>query len=137
MNTDLRRSKRDRVYLPISVSAQDGISGERLAGPFSSRIIDISLHGACLLMTQVMCGSYHIFHTTRENDSSLLLLHIDIPPEIVNLALPARPVWLDIYHQDQIRAFKMGVEFLTSPDGEQMKRLQRLMRQYRRSKEML
>ncbi len=136
MNTDLRRSKRDSVYLPIAVSAQDGISGGQLAGPFSGRIIDISLHGACLLMTQVMRGSYHVFHTTRENDSSLLLLHIDIPPEIVDLALPARPVWLDIFRQDQIRAFKMGVEFLTSPDGEQMKRLQRIMQQYRRDPDM-
>ncbi len=127
MNTDLRKSKRIPDYLPITVIAQDGVSGEKLAGPFSGRILNISKHGACLLMTQVMLGTYHLFHSTRANDSSVLLLNFSLPPDLVVFSIPSRPVWMDIFQQDVIRAFKIGVEFMVSPEGRQIKDLLRAM----------
>ncbi|RUM36473.1 MAG: hypothetical protein DSY57_05540, partial [Desulfobulbus sp.] len=83
MITELRRSKRVTDYLPILVNAKNEATGRRLAGPFSGRIIDISEHGACLLMTQVMQNTYHVFHSTREEDSRVLQLTINVPPENV------------------------------------------------------
>lgn len=128
MITDLRRSKREVDYLPILVHAVDGIQGEVLAGPFSSRIIDISSHGACLLMTQVMRDTFHVFHSTREKDSHQLQLSITIPPEVKNpIIITAIPVWLDLFRKNEISAFKMGVEFMVSPEGKQMKKLQKAM----------
>ena len=134
MITELRRTKRITDYLPIVVTAQDGISRKMLAGPFSGRIIDISLQGACLLMTQVMSQTYHVFHSTREHDSSFLQLTVNIPPEIVNFSLSARPVWLDLFRQGKIRAFKMGVEFMTNPEGAQMKRLQKALKKQQKKR---
>ncbi|NOQ46536.1 MAG: hypothetical protein GQ559_07670 [Desulfobulbaceae bacterium] len=134
MITELRRAKRITDYLPIVVTAQDGVSGKMLAGPFSGRIIDISLNGACLLMTQVMRNTYHVFHSTREHDSSFLQLTVNIPPEIVNFSLSARPVWLDVFRQEEIRAFKMGVEFMTNPEGAQMKRLQKTLKKQQKNR---
>jgi len=128
MITEMRRSKRVADYLPLVVTAKNGATGQVLAGPFSGRIIDISEHGACLLMTQVMQNGFHVFHSTRENDSWLLQLTMTIPPDRVTFTIGARPIWMDIFRQDQVRAFKMGVEFLAHPQGEQMKRLRQAMR---------
>ena len=128
MNTELRRSKRITDYLPVTVTAKNGATGALLSGPFSGRIIDMSEHGACLLMSQVMRNAYHIFHSTREDDSRLLQLTMDIPPDNVKFSIAARPVWMDLFRQDQIRAFKMGVDFMTHPEGDQMKRLRKAMK---------
>lgn len=125
MITELRRSKRVTDYLPILVNAKNEATGRRLAGPFSGRIIDISEHGACLLMTQVMQNTYHVFHSTREEDSRVLQLTINVPPENVPFSITAHPVWLDLFRRDQIRAFKMGIEFLENPGDEQMKKLRK------------
>ena len=134
MITELRRSKRITDYLPIVVSARDGINGNELAGPLAGRIIDISIYGACLLMTQVMSRNFHIFHSTREDDSYLLQLTINIPPDIINFSIQARPIWMDLFRKDEIRAFKMGVEFITSPEGEQMKLLQRAIKKQQKKR---
>ncbi|MHB8809901.1 MAG: PilZ domain-containing protein [Desulfobulbaceae bacterium] len=128
MNTDLRRSKRYNDFLPISVSAISGTDKKTIAGPFSGRIIDISRHGACLLMTQVLLRTYHVYHTTRENDSRFLQLQINIPPDLVNFTIPALPVWIKPFDIDEIKAFRMGVDFLISPDSEQMQGLEQVMR---------
>lgn len=128
MITDLRRSKRYNDFLPISVSAISGTDRKTIAGPFSGRIIDISRHGACLLMTQVLLRTYHVYHTTRENDSRFVQLQINIPPDLVNFTIPALPVWIKPFDIDEIKAFRMGVDFLISPDSEQMQRLEWVMR---------
>ena len=128
MITDLRRSKRYTDFLPISVSAISGVDKTTIAGPFSGRIIDISRHGACLLMTQVLLRTYHVYHSTRENDSRFLQLQINIPPDLVNYTIPALPVWLKPFDIDEIKAFRMGVDFLISPDGEQMQHMEQVMR---------
>lgn len=125
MNTDLRRSKRYADFLPISVIAlPDGEHGQSV-GPFSGRIIDISKHGACLLMTQVLQKTYHVYHTTEKNEDSILELHINIPPELHNITIPCRPIWLKPFQIEEIKAFRMGVDFLINPDGEKMNRLER------------
>jgi hypothetical protein len=128
MITELRRSKRITDYLPILVSAKNGDTGALLAGPFSGRIIDISEYGACLLMSQVMKDAYHVFHSTREDDTRILQLTINVPPDNIPFSITAHPIWLDLFRQDQIRAFKMGIEFITSPEGELMKQLQKAMK---------
>ena len=127
MITELRASKRYIDYLPIRVTAKDGVSGKIMAGPLSGRIIDVSTSGACLLMTQIMSNSYHIFHSTRENDSLSLQLQINLSPDIIDCTISARPIWLNLFRQDEIRAFKMGVEFLTNPEGKQIKQLMTAM----------
>lgn len=128
MNLDIRRSKRESDFLPITVTAQNGSTGNLLAGPFNGKIIDISRHGARLLMTQVMFNSFHLFYSTKEDDTSYLTLKIDIPPDIVNFTIPARPIWMSLMKHGSIRAFKIGVEFLISAEGQQINELLDVMR---------
>jgi hypothetical protein len=70
-----------------------------------------------------MIGSYHVFHSTREDDSLFLQLTFNLPPDIMGFNIAARPVWMNVFRQDEISAFKMGVEFMTNPEGQQMKQL--------------
>lgn len=116
----MRRSKRYNDFIAISVVVRDGIRGSIKAGPLSGRIINISKHGACLLMPRVVSKSYHLFHSTRQDDSSFLELRgtIQLCPD--KLRIPARPVWLEAFNMDDIEAFNMGVEFIISPEGERM-----------------
>lgn len=137
MISELRRSKRYTDFLPISVSAMSGVSNSSIAGPFSGRIIDISRHGACLLMTQVLLKTYHVYHSTRDDDSSFLQLHINLPPNLNNFIIPARPVWLVPFDMEDIKAYRMGVDFMLSPDGEQMKRLEKVMMKKQKERDVL
>ncbi|HER63336.1 MAG TPA: PilZ domain-containing protein [Desulfobacteraceae bacterium] len=125
MNTDLRRSKRYADFLPISVVAVPGGDNAAPIGPFSGRIIDISRHGACLLMTQVLQKNYHVYHSSMDNKESILELHINVPPELRKLVIPCRPVWISPFQVEEIKAFRMGVDFLINPEGEKMQRLEK------------
>jgi len=131
MNVDQRRSPRIIDYLPLEVHAVGRKSGRCLAGPFSGRIIDISLHGACLLMTQILHKGFHIFHSTRENSGLMLQLTIDHPPDLNRCILTATPVWMDFFQRQQIRAFQMGIEFNEDPDGSQMRELREALHRNR------
>lgn len=121
---DQRRSERIVDFLPLEIHAIDLTSGEVLAGPFSARIIDISTHGACLLVTQVLLNGFHVFYTTRESDDTVLRLSIDETSEVGLHVLTARPIWMDTFRQDEIRAFKMGVEFTENLGKAQMRDVQ-------------
>lgn len=121
MMIDQRRSERVIDFLPLEVHAIHLARNEVVAGPFSGRIIDISTHGACLLMTQVLLNGFHVFYTTRDTDGSALRLSIDQSPDLGPYAFMARPIWLDVFRQQEIRAFKMGVEFTEDVDRSQMR----------------
>ncbi|GAB4344009.1 MAG: hypothetical protein Kow0089_20230 [Desulfobulbaceae bacterium] len=137
MITDMRRSKRYTDFLPISVTAVPGGDQAKAVGPFSGRIVDISRHGACLLMTQVLHKAYHVYHSTKEDEEAFLELHINLPPELVNMVIPCRPVWIGPFQVEEIRAFRMGVDFLINPDGEKMQRLERELMKKRKSRDEL
>lgn len=121
---DQRRSERIVDFLPLEIHAIDLTCNEVLAGPFSARIIDISTHGACLLVTQVLLNGFHVFYTTRESDDTVLRLSIDETSEVGLHVLTARPIWMDTFRQDEIRAFKMGVEFTENLGKAQMRDVQ-------------
>lgn len=127
MSTDSRRSPRLIDYLPLEVRVIHAVDHKPLAGPFAGRIIDISIHGACLLMTQVLLQHVHVFHTPRTTDGLMLQLAIDLETEQTHHLLTARPVWLSAVRQRSILAFKMGVEFTTDPDMEQMQALRQAL----------
>jgi hypothetical protein len=126
MISELRRARRHVEFLPIRVTVLHGPSGKVKAGPFSTRIINFSQTGVCLFMSQVMRDRFHIFYSTREDNSLILQLAINIQPDF-HFKISAVPIWLNRFKQGEIRAFKMGVDFLTNPEGEQIKKLQAAM----------
>jgi len=79
-------------------------------------------------MTQIMYDSFHLFYSTKEDDNSYLNIKIDIPPDIVNFTLPARPIWMSLMNHENFRAFKIGVEFLVSAEGQQINDLLNIMK---------
>ena len=135
MISELRRSRRFNDFIAVKVEALNGMNGEKEAGPFSGRIINISRHGACLLMTQVLLKTYHVFHTTKEDEEAVLELHINIPPAIRDFVLPCRPVWMSPFQLEEIKAYKMGVDFLIDPDGEKMMRLEKEIMQKQKERD--
>lgn len=127
MSVEQRRSKRYDRFLPITVSALAEGGNTVKAGPFQGRIINISRHGACLLMSQVMASSFHIYYSIKETPSSFLQLTINIQPEIIDCRIMGQPVWMDVFREGEIRAFKIGVAFLGNADDEQMLHLEQVI----------
>lgn len=127
MNVELRRSQRYADFLPISVSVRRSDENINVAGPFSARIVDLSNHGACLLLTQVMLQSFHIFHSTREDELSDLILHVDIPSEPKTIEILAQPVWLNATKLDDIKVFKMGVDFISNLDNNLLRTINKMI----------
>lgn len=128
MSDDSRRSPRLTDYLPLEVHVVTRESNDHIAGPFAGRIIDLSSHGACLLMSQVLQASFHVFHSTLKNDAADLELRISLPPDFEQCRLAARPIWINRFEQGEIRAFKMGVEFIDDPDLKKMQEVHELIR---------
>ena len=114
MFKNLRRSIREDDYLPITVSAQNGVTGVALTDLFPCHIINISNHGACLFITRVMEGSFHIFHSVRKNKDLLLQLQLILTPDDKTITLTALPAWLNLFQSN--RGFKMGVKFTPSTE---------------------
>ena len=127
MTNEQRRSQRFDDFLPLEVHTVLAENGRIIAGPFSGRIIDISMHGACLLMTQIMSNGFHVFHSTRDTNGAVLRLDIEHPPDIAPQVLTARPVWMDLFRQQEIRAFKIGVEFCEDSEKDQMRELRKAL----------
>lgn len=104
----------------MKVIAKNGVNGKSQTAPFSGRIINISRHGACLLMPLGAMKSYEVYSKTYHNDSSYLEIKGSFRNESAKFIFTARPVWTDPFILDDMHAFKMGVEFLINPNGEQM-----------------
>lgn len=128
MIANLRRSARENDYLPITVSARNGHTGTTVSGSLPGHIINISRHGACLFMSRVMAGGFHIFHSTREDQALLLRLDITVPPDDSLFIFTAVPHWFDLLQNDLHRGFKIGVEFSPPPEEERMKQFQQAIK---------
>lgn len=127
MTEELRNSNRYNRFLPISVQALDCCNNEIIAGPYPGRIINISRYGACLLLSQMVINSFHMFHSIKESDTMCLQLTINIQPEIINCRLPGQPVWMSSFREGDIHAFKMGVRFTNDPETDEMKHLEEVV----------
>lgn len=123
MNSDLRRSRRYNDFIPVQVLAKNGVNGNRETAVYSGRIINISRHGACLLMPLGAMQSYEVYSKTHQDDSTYLEIRGNLRDENEKFAIPARPVWSDPFIIGELHAYKMGVEFMTNPEGEQMNSL--------------
>lgn len=71
-----------------------------------------------------MDGSFHIFHSTREDDNLILSLAITVPPDDKHFSVSAIPVWFDLLRDGQSREFKIGIEFTPVTEEQQAKDLQ-------------
>lgn len=117
---ELRRSHRYSDFLPISICIRKKEDLSLVAGPLSARIIDVSNHGACLVLTKVVVQSYHIFHSPKGDDSVVLGLDITLPSVKKPIEILSHPVWMNTSSLDDIKIFKLGVDFTSEIDDELM-----------------
>ena len=111
MTTNLRRSQRYNDFISVSIVARNQTNGSREIGPYAGRIINISRHGACVLMSLGTLESYDVYRSTYNNNTMCLEIEGSTLQENKNFTLSGRPVWMDPFILDDLRAFKMGVEF--------------------------
>lgn len=111
MKQEQRRSLRISEFMPVAVFITDH-GGGVLAGPFSARVVDLCPDGACLLMSQVEAGGWHVYRSPREGGERFLRLEVEQHEQNLRLTLNARPVWLNTFERDEFQERVMGVEFV-------------------------
>ena len=120
MNSDLRRAKRYHDFIPVFVTAPKGMNTIRATGPFSGRIINISRFGGCLLIPFGVLDTYKVCNVSVRDASPFLEIQESVSLKNGHFKLPVRPVWTDPFIMDDLRAFKVGIEFLVNPEGGQI-----------------
>ncbi|MGI6656897.1 MAG: PilZ domain-containing protein [Desulfobulbus sp.] len=119
-----RRAPRFPDALPLEVSVVRRRDKHLLTGPFTGEILDISLHGACLLMSRQISDTLYSLHRHPDGAEPLVLrLVIDLPPELPNFVLSATPIWMGLVHQQTVPCCKLGVEFLEPSAIQEKQRL--------------
>ena len=113
-----------RSYLPIEITAQHAGTEKIMAGPLRGKLFDLSKNEACLLMSEIMDDTYHLFYSTQEDNHLLLNLFFDLPPSLdEHFKITAIPLWFNIFQQGQIRNFIMGVEFTRNIEEKTVRKL--------------
>lgn len=112
MGIESRRSQRFTDFIPVTIYVRQQGSDNNLVGPFSGTIVDICSYGACLLMSTVTCKSFHIYHSTRKDESAFLRIKIESHPHLEGTSIDARPVWLNTFQREDFRERMIGIEFL-------------------------
>ena len=74
-----------------------------------------------------MMQSFHIFHSTREDDLTDLVLHINIQSRPDTIEILAQPVWLNATKLDDIKVFKMGVDFVNNIDDDLLQSINKMV----------
>ncbi|MCI5138189.1 MAG: hypothetical protein D3922_07185 [Candidatus Electrothrix sp. AR1] len=111
-------------YLPIEITAQHAGTGKIMAGPLRGKLFDLSKNEACLLMSEIMDDTYHLFYSTQEDNLLFLNIFFDLPPALdEHFKMTAIPLWFNIFQQGQNRNFIMGVEFTPNIEEKIMRKL--------------
>ena len=114
MSIERRLAKRYRTKEEVRLFLREAEGLQKLAGPLPAGLVDISLTGAGIRMTQVVVDRHHIFYASLDSPDMALCLEF---PQITTddgepFVIPVRPVWLDRDLDDSATPFRLGVEFL-------------------------
>lgn len=131
MSEEKRMAKRIEADEEITLVLCSGSENTVLAGPFQGLLKNVSKSGAGLLVSQVVAEPYHLFYTPRDDSSKILYLQVSFSEE-KQLAIPSFPIWMDCDHSIEETPFTMGIEFMTKPGDEQVKELNKLMKEIRK-----
>jgi hypothetical protein len=123
MSSDQRHEPRHREFIPVSVTALEHGSGRKLAGPLGGRLINISRHGACLLMSTPAATAEGLSTTSANGKDSLLEIRGTLPEGETPFTLAARAVWSTPMVVDDMHGLQMGVQFADQLEDGQLQAL--------------
>lgn len=109
MSTEARRSIRYEEFLAVSVLVGDYAAKGETAVQHSGRLINISRHGACLIIP----GRVDSVPDETNRVGGQVTIQGSLNPEIPYFSLDGQAVWTTSFTIDNIQALKIGVEFLS------------------------
>ncbi len=86
--------------------------------PVTGKMVDLSLHGACLFPDKIQYGCLHIFKSTQHHNNYIISLEYISDVDNNSLVIYGNSAWYNqssFYKDDRIR-FKLGIEFLEDQD---------------------
>lgn len=123
MTEENRRVSRVGGELFVNLTLRGGEEGPVLVGPVKGVLSNISSHGAGLTVPHVHFGDFHLVYSAQDEETSETLFIEIFPPDQPEkvICLPVMPIWFDSLFMGQAMSFRIGVEFLDSPDDERIR----------------
>ena len=80
-------------------------------------------------MSQVQSGTFHVFHSTKEDKGLYLQIVVHKPPHHVDVHFAGLPVWLNTFENDEFEERMIGVKFLDPDNADESGNIDRLIHQ--------
>lgn len=123
MADEKRRVNRLGSEFPVNLTLRGGQGETVLVGPIKGILSNISSHGAGLTVPHVHFGNFHLVYSAQDQETSetlfIELFPSDHPEKVISL--PVMPIWFDSVFMGQAMSFRIGVEFMDSPDDERIR----------------
>lgn len=134
MGEEKRRALRQASVLPVSLILLDDQEGLTLANPVPAEIVDMSVYGVRLTVSRVRFGEYHLFYSFNDNPHLLIQICFNSDDGQEELIIPSYPVWFDHLVNTPGQPFQLGMEFLSEPQDENVRKLEQLIRRNQKGK---
>lgn len=120
MFNERRKSKRHPCTAKIGIFLAQGEQGVQASATLSGNLIDLSLHGAGLILPQILDHQTHLAYAAME--SKELILHLELyHGEDKKIIVPTKPAWFNRSLSEHLTPFRLGVEFIQHLLPEQIK----------------
>jgi hypothetical protein len=134
MGEEKRRALREDSILPVNLILRDDQAGMTLANPVPAEIVDMSVYGVRITVSRVRFGEFHLFYSFNDNPHLLIQICFNSDGEQEDIIIPSYPVWFDHLVNTPGQPFQLGMEFLSEPQDENIRKLEQLIRRNRKAK---
>ena len=117
MKKQKRVAERYECLMPVSLLLKSAIDGQRLAGPETGLLCNISPGGAALLVDRLEFGQYHLVESPQEDENQVLELTTN------EIEIICRPIWFHMADGQEGRRFRLGVAFVQPAGSDEMREI--------------
>lgn len=123
-----RGSRRVAGSLPIKLVLRDNTDNAIIVGPFNGVINNISPKGVNCTIKHINFGQYHLFYSSVDKETQCLYMEtIKTKENIVEIALPVKPVWFTREVEDEAMPFKIGLAFINDFNLEDVETIMKMV----------
>lgn len=113
MKSFIFRDSRLETNLTMQVGLQKVSNGKLMPEQLTTRVVNFSYGGACLVLQNLDVGGKHLFFTTLNSDQYYLFLRrANTKDDSGDIIITAQSKWMDSCEHEGKYAFKIGVQFL-------------------------
>jgi len=122
MGKERRRLERYKSEFNGSLYLCNKKSGHRVSSSLDCRSVDFSRRGVGIATDKIFVDKQHFFYAALDSNDVLIVLEIVVPDNSGSpmvLSFRGNPVWFDRLLGQELKPFRMGIEFLEKVSREE------------------